>query len=107
MPPPQQKAPAETILIKPVYKRHEHINPIYKPQPPRHDEQIVTVIRVGRGGELDAHDKRYKALAVLGGEVEIRGPCSSACTLVMHHISKDKLCFSERASLRFHLARQL
>src|SRR5262245_21908816 len=37
--------------------------------------------------------------------VEIRGLCPSACTLVLAHVPKERLCFSQTAVLAFHLAR--
>src|SRR5262245_2438248 len=40
-----------------------------------------------------------------GDDVEIRGSCASACTLIMAHIPNDKLCFGEAAALKFHSAR--
>jgi len=36
-----------------------------------------------RGGRLDQHIERWKALAASGEDVEIRGSCYSACTLVL------------------------
>ena len=61
-----------------------------------------TVLTREHGGSLREHWLRFQALAAGGGEVEIRGVCPSACTLVMSHVAKDKLCFSDRAQLLFH-----
>jgi len=36
---------------------------------------------------------------------EIGGFCYSACTLVLAHVPKERLCFGQRAVLGFHLAR--
>ena len=57
-----------------------------------------------RGGQIVAHWERWKALAAQGGEVEIRGPCWSACTLIMAHIPRERLCFDKNAELNFHQA---
>ena len=57
-----------------------------------------------RGGRIVDHWERWKALAAQGGEVEIRGPCWSACTLIMAHIPRERLCFDKHAELNFHLA---
>jgi hypothetical protein len=58
-----------------------------------------------QGGRIDQHIERWKALAASGGDVEIRGFCWSACTLVTAYIPKERLCFSKTAMLAFHLAR--
>ena len=50
-----------------------------------------------RGGRIVYHWERWKALAAQGGEVEIRGPCWSACTLIMAHIPRERLCFDKHA----------
>jgi hypothetical protein len=63
-----------------------------------------TVLTREFGGSLREHWLRFQALAAGGGEVEIRGVCPSACTLVMSQVAKDKLCFSDRAQLLFHQA---
>jgi hypothetical protein len=58
-----------------------------------------------RGGRVDQHIARWKALAASGDDVEIRGLCPSACTLVLAHVPKERLCFSQTSVLAFHLAR--
>jgi hypothetical protein len=58
-----------------------------------------------RGGRIDQHIERWKALAASGDDVEIRSFCYSACTLVTAYIPKKRLCFSFTAVLAFHLAR--
>jgi hypothetical protein len=57
------------------------------------------------GGRVDQHIERWKALAASGEDVEIGGFCYSACTLVLAHVPKERLCFGQRAVLGFHLAR--
>jgi hypothetical protein len=56
------------------------------------------------GGLLNTHVERFRAIAERGAEVEIRGLCQSACTLILGHIPRERLCFSEQAKLNFHLA---
>ena len=63
-----------------------------------------TVLYEERGGRIVDHWERWKALAAQGGEVEIRGPCWSACTLIMAHIPRERLCFDKHAELNFHQA---
>ena len=62
------------------------------------------VIGYDRGGWLHEYTERFVTLAATGNDVEIRGSCESACTLVMAHIPKKRLCFSDQAFLRFHKA---
>jgi hypothetical protein len=58
-----------------------------------------------RGGRVDQHIARWEALAASGDDVEVRGLCPSACTLVLAHVPKERLCFSQTSVLAFHLAR--
>src|SRR5262249_49880090 len=74
--------------------------PVKWPDPP----PLRTFLGAERGGRLDQHVERWKALAASGDHVEIRDFCPSACTLVLAYIPKDRLCFSETAVLAFHHA---
>jgi hypothetical protein len=65
----------------------------------------TTVLYDEKGGDIKAHWHRFRLLAESGDDVEIRGECPSACTLVMAHIPHDRLCFAEGASLGFHVSR--
>jgi hypothetical protein len=42
-----------------------------------------------------------------GDEVEIRGVCQSACTLIVSRVPAKRICFDPNGSLAFHLARDL
>jgi len=72
---------------------------LQQPQKPR------TVLYDEPGGEVTAHWQRWMKLAGSGDDVEIRGTCASACTLIMAHIPNDRLCFGENATLQFHPSR--
>jgi hypothetical protein len=74
---------------------------IQQPPPIRHK----TVMSTERGGKLDEHWNRFKALYLSGHEIEVRGRCPSACTLITGVIPKDRLCFAEGSNLMFHWAR--
>src|SRR5215831_12434092 len=63
-----------------------------------------TVLYLEPGGFLYEHMQRWRELEQTGGDVEIRGPCFSACTMIMAVIAKERLCFGDYASLQFHLA---
>jgi hypothetical protein len=65
------------------------------------------VITYGGGGLVDEHNGRFYNYRNAGNEVEIRGACYSACTLVAAYIGKDKLCFAPDAFLAFHAVRSL
>jgi hypothetical protein len=67
--------------------------------------RLKTVLYDEPGGILADHLRRWQALDLTGDEVEIRGPCTSACTMIMAHIPNDRLCFGESASLQFHASR--
>ena len=85
--------------------------PVVMPALPKGDRAVVThavvkphVITYDPGGVLTEYVARYEVLLAQGNEVEIRGSCESACTLVTSVIPKAGLCFSDTAVLRFHKA---
>ena len=57
------------------------------------------------GGQINQHWQRFQLLALNGDEVEVRGQCKSACTLVMI-VPKNQLCFGQAAYLAFHQTRR-
>jgi hypothetical protein len=65
------------------------------------------VITYGPGGLVDEHNLKFAGYRSAGNEVEIRGGCHSACTLVAAYVGKDKLCFASGAYLAFHAVRSL
>jgi hypothetical protein len=71
----------------------------YMPPPP-----FKRVIWNGPGGRIDDHTDRFADWARHNAEVEIRGRCHSACTLVMSSISREHICFSPSGYLSFHQA---
>jgi len=56
------------------------------------------------GGVIKEHIERWQELARSGADVEILGPCYSACTLIVAYVPKERLCFGAFATLNFHLA---
>jgi hypothetical protein len=66
-----------------------------------------TVLQDEYGGKLQEHWDRFAALAGTDDEVEIRGTCQSACTLVTARVPKARLCFADNAHLDFHQARSI
>ena len=64
------------------------------------------VLQYEPGGIIGEHMKRWRELAQSGDDVEIRGPCFSACTLIVGYVPKERLCFGDYASLQFHAARE-
>jgi len=46
----------------------------------------------------------FKAIEASGDDVEIRGKCLSACTLIIALIPRERFCFGETAWLGFHQA---
>jgi hypothetical protein len=67
-------------------------------------ELLPTVVRDDIGGMIVEYVAHWEDLAARGDEVDILGPCWSACTLVTAYIPKDQLCFGQDASLQFHAA---
>jgi hypothetical protein len=56
------------------------------------------------GGRVVEYDARWAGLAARGVDVKIVGPCQSACTVLLGHIPRDKICVPPNASFGFHLA---
>jgi hypothetical protein len=56
------------------------------------------------GGSVVAYDSRWAGLAARGVDVKIVGPCQSACTVLLGHIPRNKICVTPSASFGFHLA---
>jgi hypothetical protein len=59
-----------------------------------------------RGGSVAENDGRWAGLAARGLSVRIVGPCQSACTVLLRHIPRSRICVTPQASFGFHLSRQ-
>ena len=57
------------------------------------------------GGSVAAYNARWSALAARGVSVRVVGPCQSACTVLLGHIPRSKICVTPNASFGFHLAK--
>ena len=71
----------------------------------RPSQPSATVVKFDEGGRISEYDARWRVIAAAGGPVEVRGICQSACTMVVIHIPRPRLCFGEFSSLGFHQAR--
>jgi hypothetical protein len=56
------------------------------------------------GGSVAEYDARWAGYASRGVDVKIVGPCQSACTVLLGHIPRSKICVTPEASFGFHLA---
>jgi hypothetical protein len=56
------------------------------------------------GGRVADYDARWSGLAQRGVSVRIVGPCQSACTVLLAHIPRSRICVTPQASFGFHLA---
>ena len=57
------------------------------------------------GGRVAEYDARWRAAAARGVSVRIVGPCQSACTVLLGHIPRRRICVTPEASFGFHTAR--
>jgi hypothetical protein len=57
------------------------------------------------GGRVADYDAHWAELGARGVNVRIVGPCQSACTVLLAHIPRDKICVTPAASFGFHLAK--
>ena len=58
------------------------------------------------GGSVVAYNQRWGRLAARGVDVRIVGPCQSACTVLLAHIPRSRICVTPQASFGFHLAKK-
>lgn len=56
------------------------------------------------GGRVAAYNAEWALHAQQGASVRIVGPCQSACTVLLGHIPRSRICVTEQASFGFHLA---
>jgi len=56
------------------------------------------------GGSVAQYDARWTGLAAQGVSVRIVGPCQSACTVLLGHIPRSRICVMPNAEFGFHLA---
>lgn len=57
------------------------------------------------GGSVAAYDQRWARLAGRRVDVRIVGPCQSACTILLAHVPRSKICVTPGASFGFHTAK--
>jgi hypothetical protein len=65
------------------------------------------VIRFGQGGRIDEHKLRFGGYQRAKAKVEVRGPCYSACTLLLAYIEPGNLCIAEGGFMAFHAIRSI
>jgi hypothetical protein len=63
----------------------------------------TVVISYGAAGRMDQHYSRYADYKRAKTKVEVRGPCYSACTLVLAYV--EDICIAEGAFMAFHAVR--
>jgi hypothetical protein len=57
------------------------------------------------GGPVAQYDARWAENARRGVSVRIVGPCQSACTVLLGHIPRSRICVTAQAQFGFHLAK--
>jgi hypothetical protein len=56
------------------------------------------------GGRVASYDAEWAGHARNGASVRIVGPCQSACTVLLRHIPRSRICVTPQASFGFHQA---
>ena len=56
------------------------------------------------GGSVAQYDAQWADYARRGVSVRIVGPCQSACTVLLGHIPRSRICVMPQARFGFHLA---
>ena len=57
-----------------------------------------------RGGNIGDYWSRFTALRDAKEQIIIDGICSSACTMVLGIVPRDRICVTDNATLGFHAA---
>jgi hypothetical protein len=57
------------------------------------------------GGSVAAYNARWAQHGRAGANVRITGPCQSACTVLLRHIPRSRICVMPDASFGFHQAK--
>jgi hypothetical protein len=57
------------------------------------------------GGRVAEYDRQWAGNALRGVSVRIAGPCQSACTVLLGHIPRGRICVTPEARFGFHLAK--
>jgi hypothetical protein len=57
-----------------------------------------------RGGNIGEYWSRFTALRDAKEQIIIDGICSSACTMVLGIVPRDRICVTDNATLGFHAA---
>ena len=63
------------------------------------------IVSDNHGGSVAKYNQRWAGLAARGVSVKVVGPCQSACTVLLGHIPRSKICVTPNASFGFHLAK--
>ena len=64
----------------------------------------TTLITDDRGGNIGEYWSRFTALRDAKEQIVIDGICSSACTMVLGIVPRDRICVTDNAALGFHAA---
>ena len=65
------------------------------------------VISYGQGGKIDEHRLQFAVYRDRKAKVEVRGPCYSACTLLLAYVEPERLCIAPGAFMAFHAVRSI
>jgi hypothetical protein len=57
------------------------------------------------GGRVVEYNARWAGYAQRGVSVRVIGPCKSACTILIGHIPRNRICVTPAARFGFHLAK--
>ena len=86
------------------YQSTEAFKPTPVPQdaPPPAEPVVMTF---GAGGRIVEHRMTFEGYFRSGTKVELRGPCYSACTLLLGYLEKANLCIAPGAFMACHAVR--
>jgi hypothetical protein len=76
-----------------------------EPIAPASDSATTIEVSDSHGGSVVAYNARWRELAARGVDVKIVGPCQSACTILLAHIPRNKICVTPSGSFGFHTAK--
>jgi hypothetical protein len=97
-----RQSAAKTAEIAKVLPQYAIIREAAPGKPP--DPVVITW---GQGGRVDEHRQRFAGYKRTKAKVEIRGPCYSACTLLLSYVAADDLCIAPGGFMAFHAIRSM
>jgi len=92
------------VTLKQFQRAMQNLQPVLDAVIREFKKDGFVVINDDPGGDLSSYWDIFRFYAHQNTTVEVRGDCTSACTLIVGAIDKSKICFGSNGKLHFHQA---